>query len=92
MSTILGLLVLSEGRDSQALKSLENTKGQQELKQVREPQSHASHLLCVLILHLPCPSSGYFPTQPQAPGPDRNFDSLSVPVPGIPSVRLPLGG
>ena len=74
MSTIPGLLVLSEGRDSQALKSLENTKGQQELRQVREPQSHASQLLCVLILHLPCPSaSGYFPAQPQAPGPDRSL-------------------
>lgn len=46
MSTILGLLVLSEGRDSPALKLLENTEGQQELKQFREPPSHASHLFC----------------------------------------------
>lgn len=80
MSTILGLLVLSEGRDSPALKSLENMEGQQELKQIREPPSYASHLLCVLILHLPCPSaSGYFPAQPQAPGPDRSLRKLVSP-------------
>lgn len=93
MSTILGLLVLSEGRDSPALKSLENMEGQQELKQIREPPSYASHLLCVLILHLPCPSAlGYFPPSPRPQALTVALESLSVPVPGSPSGRLPLGG
>lgn len=92
MSTILGLLVLSEGQGSPALKSLENMEGQQELKRIKASKLRQPLALCPNSTS-PCPSAlGYFPPSPRPQALTINLRELVSPSAWKSVRRLPLGG